>query len=100
MQRSQASELLRRILVGACLAFALQTVATVVLLAIQHGGREVAAATLGSVVITASLGFAVVARSVSWRQATLIGIVFFPTVLGLMVLEAVYLDGRIYGNTF
>lgn len=95
-----SSKLLRLIITGTVSALALQTIATVVLLAIQNNGREIAAAGIGSGVISASLGFAVIARNVSGRQVALIGILYFPTVLGLMVIEAVYLDARIYGNTF
>ena len=99
-RRDARSERLHVIITGALLALGLQTVATLVLLAIQHSGREVAAATIGSDVVSASFGFAVVARKVSRRQAILIGVVFFPTILGLMFLEAIYLDGKIFGNTF
>ena len=95
-----SSKLLRLIITGTVSALALQTVATVVLLTIQNNGREVAAASIGSGIIAASLGFAVIARNLTGRQAALIGIVYFPTVLGLMLMEAVYFDVRIYGNTF
>jgi len=100
MKQNADSRVLRFVLAGAFLALALETVATLLLLALQHSGREVAAANIAADIVAASLGFGFAARRVERSQALMIAVIFFPTILGLMFLEAVYLDARLYGNTF
>ena len=99
MGQNQGS-ILKFIILGALLSVVLQTMATLVLLAAQNSGREVAAAGIGSNIVTSSLGLAVIARHATRSQTVLVALVYFPTMFGLMFLEAVYLDARIYGNTF
>jgi hypothetical protein len=88
------------VLLGAGLSLALGTAATLALLAIQHTGREVGAASIAADVITAGFGFAVVARRVTKLQALMIASIYFPTIIALMFFEALYFDAKFYGNTF
>jgi len=92
--------LLKAILRGSFFALAIQSVFTIILLAAQHSGREIALVGLASFVTTTIGGFAVIARHVTVTWAVVIGIVYFPTIFGLMFLEAMVLDARLYGNTY
>jgi hypothetical protein len=93
---------LNSVLKGAVLSLGLQSISTLLLLGAQHSGRgdDVARVGLASFVITSLAGFIYVARRAKLAQAFAIGIVYFPTMFGLMFLEAIYLDARIYGNSF
>jgi hypothetical protein len=68
---------------------------------LEHSGRgEIAPIGLASFAMTAVAGFVDIVRRVNVGQAIGIGVVYFPTTLGLMFLEAVFLDAQFYGNTF
>ena len=96
--------LLNAVLRGSFVALAIQSVSTILLLAVQHSGRgqfaQVGLVGLASFAVASVGGFVMIARHVRGAQAVIIGIAYFPTMFGLMFLEAVILDARLYGNTF
>lgn len=93
--------LLNAVLRGSLFALAGQSVFTMVLLAAQHAGRGgIALVGLGSFAITSISGFLIVVRHAPVARAITIGVVYFPTMFGLMFFEAMYLDAKMYGNTF
>ena len=91
---------LRAILLGASVAILLGTIATAIVLVMQHAGREMAAASIAADLVAACFGFHFISSKVSRAKAIAIALIYFPTVLGLMFFGGMYLDAWLYGNTF
>ena len=99
--RRAGGRALNAVLFGSFVALAIQSGLTLLLLAAQQSGlNQVAIVGLASFTITSVAGFLFIGRYVTVGRAVVIGIVYFPTMFGLMFLEAVVLDARLYGNTF
>ena len=91
---------LSAILLGTFVALLLGTTATAIALAMQHGGREMAAASVAADLVAALLGFRFISSKVSRVKAVAIALIYFPTIVGLMFFAGMYLDAWFYGNTF
>ena len=79
----------------------IQALITIFLLRLQHAGAtDVSRVTLVSYVLTSLAGFALIMRNHGARPLAAIALFYFPVMFSLMFLEALYLDGRLYGNSF
>jgi hypothetical protein len=78
-----------------------QALITIFLLRLQHDGvTGVSRITFVSYVLTSLAGFAFIARNHRARPIAPIALFYFPVMFSLMFVEALYLDGTLYGNNF
>jgi drug/metabolite transporter (DMT)-like permease len=100
MNERWSSNTLNSILIGAFLSLALQSISTLWLLRLQHSQGDVAQPALVSFVVTAGVGFFIFARRLKPSHVLGAALIYFPAMFALFFFEALYLDARLYGNTF
>jgi hypothetical protein len=92
----------RRALASFVIPLLIQAVCTVGLLAMQRRAKwdYVLPLTVISYALISAIGFAFLTRDVTIKRRFGIALLYFPVIVTLMFLEALYLDARLYGNNF